>query len=447
MRCPSFCFALCLLLSCLPPTPVWAKPAAEPAAADVSSPLGQLAALLKQQDYNAAWPLATSLQGEYEGDPQFDYLFGVAARGAGQLHQAVFALERALQAAPQSADIRLALAVSYYELGNHPAAEREFKQLDLVALPARNRSLVQAYLLRIEQRRDIADGYWQNWLQLSAGTDSNPNSGVDDEFLLIPVLGEVRLFGQSLAKDSSFYEWQGQLNWTLPRDQHSAFYLSAGLLHGEYSEDLVFSRTYASALAGYQTRWQGYQLAAELFYRPIRLDGDAYLDYQGLKTSVSHALGAGWQAGVDLTAAQQAYDRLPALDKQQWLVESWLSLEHGRSLHKFQLRYGVDDSDQRRTDFNSRDFYGLGYRWQLTLDERWQSSLTLDYLKGEYDAVHPLFRQVRDDSYYRAELELNYSLSPQWRLLTSLSHLRNDSNISLYQYRRTRGWLGARYAF
>ena len=97
-----------------------------PAMARASAPesLAKLEALLKQQDYPAAWLQATELLTSQEGEPRFDYLYALAARGTGHLHQAVFALERALQSDPQSLDIRLALAVSYFELGNLPAAQR-----------------------------------------------------------------------------------------------------------------------------------------------------------------------------------------------------------------------------------------------------------------------------------------------------------------------------------
>lgn len=417
------------------------------AMASSSASLDKLEALIKQQDHPAAWQLAQQLIPEQEGEPRFDYLFGLAARSAGQLHQAVFALERALLFQPQSSDIRLALAVSYYELGNLPAAERELLVLEKTTLPDRAARLVQNYRQRLEKLRNPEQGYWQNWLQLGAGSDTNPNSGVDDDFFFIPLLGQVRLFEQSLQRNSSFYELQGQLNWTLPQNQHSAFYLSAGLLHTEYSDAAVFSRTYASAVAGYQTRWHGYQWNGELFYRPIQLDGDNYLDYQGLKTGVSHPIWADSALGVDLTYALQSYNELTTLDKKQLLTDWWFSTRTGRAEHKFHLRWGMEDSEQHRTEFNSRDYYGLGYRWQLMLDEHWMSRLTLDYLSGDYDEMHPLFRQTRDDSYYRAELELSYSFSPQWRALAAVSHLRNNSNIAIYQYQRTRGWIGVRYAF
>jgi hypothetical protein len=90
---------------------------------------------------------------------------------------------------------------------------------------------------------------------------------------------------------------------------------------------------------------------------------------------------------------------------------------------------------------------GIGYRYQQPFGANWLTSLQLDYSRGDYQAVHPLFASTRQDRYLRAELEISYSISPQWRLLTSLSHLRNNSNLSLYQYRRNRGWLGVRYAF
>ncbi len=422
-----------------------------PLAVAVPSGAGQsvdtLESLLQQQNHTAAWQLAGNLLSELEGEPRFDYLYAVAARGAGQLHQAVFALERAVQATPNAAELRLLLAVSYFELGNVPAAEREFLALQSAALPEREAALVQDYLARINKVRDPSQGYWQNWLQLSAGADSNPNSGIDDEFVFVPLLGRVRLLGSGLARRSSFHEVQAQLNYVLPRSQHSAFYASAGLLHSSYQQDGVYNRAYASALAGYQSRWRGLQWAAEVFYRPVELDGDRYLAYQGVKTSVNRAFGESISMGLDLTWADFAYANLPTLDKQQWLLEGWLALRLGQAEHRLALRSGAEHSQLARSEFNSRDALGLGYQWLQTISDHWQTSLQLDYSRGDYQAVHPIFAVTRQDNYLRAEVEVSYRISPEWRVLTSLSHLRNDSNLSLYQYRRNRGWVGVRYAF
>jgi outer membrane protein len=417
------------------------------AMASTTADLDRLEALIQQQDQPAAWQLANELMPEQEGDPRFDYLFALAARASGHLHQAVFALERALSSQPQSSDIRLALAISYFELGNSPAAERELKLLTQTPLPDRAVTLVKNYLQRIDKLRNPEKGYWQNWIQLGTGGDSNPNSGVDDELFFVPLLGQVRLFEQSLKHPSAFTEVQGQLNWVLPRDQHSAFYLSASVLHGEYADDAVYSRTYAGLLAGYQTRWQDYRLSTELFYRPIQLDGRRYLNYQGVKASVSYPVWSIAELGLDLTYAHQSYEELTSLDNKQWLTDWWLSARFGRAEHKVHLKWGMEDSQQSRTNFNSRDYIGLGYRWQQMLSDNWMSSLSLDYLNGEYDQQHPLFEEVRDDSYRRAELEVSYRFNPQWRILATINHMRNDSNIAIYQYRRTRAMLGVRYAF
>ncbi len=193
---------------------------AHPPGSDLS--VDSLERLLQKQD-KVAWQLAAALQATHEGEPRFDYLYALAARQAGQLHQAVFALERAVQSVPQAADLRILLGVTYFELGNLPAAEQEFLALQQARLPERETELVQSYLSRISKVRDPSQGYWQNWLQLSSGSDSNPNSGIDDEFVFVPLLGQVRLFAQNLEQRSSFQEVQAQLNYVLPRNQHSAF--------------------------------------------------------------------------------------------------------------------------------------------------------------------------------------------------------------------------------
>lgn len=428
-------FGICCLLSL-------AQPCA--AAADDLNALQQL---LQQQQSDKAWQLAQQLQASQEGEPQFDYLFGLAARAAGQFHQAVFALERAVLALPDAPEIRLALAVSYFELGNMTAANTQLTMLAGRALPPEPAQLVQRYLQRIRDLPDPTLGYWQNWLQLGFGLDSNPNSGVDDELVNIPLLGDVRLFRQSVAQQSSFADLQAQLSWIKPLDQQRAYYLAAGLLHSQFQEDTVAERSYLQILAGYQTRLNKVQLTSELFYRPIRLDGDSYLNYQGVRTSVSYPVFAQANLGLDVSYSGQNYQQQDGLDRDQWLTDGWWSWRSLLAEHKLSLRYGQDQMAQRRTDFHARILRGISYRWQLQWHPHWQSTVLLEYLQGDFRQIHPLYGVTRADHMRKAEWELSYQWHRDWRLSASVSHLRNDSNINLYHYRRNRIWSGVRYVF
>src|SRR5262245_2484764 len=61
---------------------------------------------IDQNSPQAAYDLLAPLQSERAGDPEYDYLLGVAALGIGHNTEAVFALERVLAVQPNSAPAR-----------------------------------------------------------------------------------------------------------------------------------------------------------------------------------------------------------------------------------------------------------------------------------------------------------------------------------------------------
>ena len=86
----------------------------------------------------------------------------------------------------------------------------------------------------------------------------------------------------------------------------------------------------------------------------------------------------------------------------------------------------------------------------LTASEFWRLSQALYAAPG----VSELCLQAQDEAGAEINLLLLLALlqARGWRgsyrtLLANISHLRNDSNIAIYQYRRSRGGIGVRYAF
>jgi len=64
-----------------------------------------------------------------EGNPLFDYLYGISALETAHYDKAVFALERVIINQPNIIRPRLELARAYMKINNDPAALREFKQV------------------------------------------------------------------------------------------------------------------------------------------------------------------------------------------------------------------------------------------------------------------------------------------------------------------------------
>jgi tetratricopeptide (TPR) repeat protein len=161
---------------------------ATPSYASQSEAVQQIMELLHQQSPDQAFALAIANQAELEGDPDFDYAFAVAAKQSGNLDQAVFAFERVLQVQPNAYDARFGLALSYYELGNLDAAKQELSVLPrALGTNSELSDAISTYLSTIDKQQNRREQHWVTHIRFGLGSDSNPNYGVEDEFITIPV--------------------------------------------------------------------------------------------------------------------------------------------------------------------------------------------------------------------------------------------------------------------
>jgi hypothetical protein len=115
------------------------------------------------------------------GNPDFDYLLGMAALDAGRPGIAVLALERVLMVRPDHAQARAEIARAYFELGETRTAQAEFESLKRGGVPTEVAASIDKYLDAIGKR--LAGGpVWRGYIEATAGTDSNINNATGSGF-------------------------------------------------------------------------------------------------------------------------------------------------------------------------------------------------------------------------------------------------------------------------
>lgn len=139
--------------------------------------LDQAKQLMARRDAAAAYALLKPLEEKRAGEPEFDYLLGIAALDTGRGTEAVFALERVLAVSPDHAQARAEIARAYYQLGEVETSRREFESVKSRPMPAEASATIQKFLDSIAQiqasTRTVVIGYVEGAL----GHDSNVNSG------------------------------------------------------------------------------------------------------------------------------------------------------------------------------------------------------------------------------------------------------------------------------
>jgi len=413
-----------------------------------SSPVPQhIIALLNEQRFSEAYALANEHQNELEGEADFDLAFGLAAKANDNCNLAVYALERVVQAQPQAVSARFALASCYYQLANLAAAELEFNYLVQQKISPQMQTAVEQSLKAIARRQNSDNAGWHNALQLGLGQDSNPNNGIESEFINVPLLGQVKLFEQSQALSSSFYDVNAIFNYVAPLDQSSRWYSSFSASYTGYSEALAQSKSNLSAIIGYNTKLAGKDLGARIFYRPLWLDGESFLDYYGLIVEAGQTVFSQSSLGGELTIGRLDYADFEELSRDQRFFNVWFETPTFSGMSRFSLKFGDEQSLDNLVDFNSRQLVGAAYSFVQQLTARWHYKFSADYLQAEYEQPHPLFTQTREDKFVQVVLDLNYQWQTDWLLTAQMSLVDNHSNLTLYDYNRSNLWLGARYQF
>jgi len=171
--------ALCIAWAA---TAAWAQDAAQ-----LDPVVKHATELLAARNAKQAYEELAPLQDRFAGQPEFDYVFGVAALDSGHIDDAIIAFERVLAVMPNHAGARMDLARAYYASGAFDLAEAGFRRLQLLNPPPQAQAAIARYLAAIRQRRGEAQGGWLAYTELGIGYDSNitgvpPNFGAAAPF-------------------------------------------------------------------------------------------------------------------------------------------------------------------------------------------------------------------------------------------------------------------------
>ena len=90
------------------------------------NPTETIKALYAQGQFEQAYQLGRAAEFNWEGDPEFDFNYGLAAIESGHYEDAIFALERVVFLRPDILRLRLELARAHFLNENFVAARAEF---------------------------------------------------------------------------------------------------------------------------------------------------------------------------------------------------------------------------------------------------------------------------------------------------------------------------------
>jgi tetratricopeptide (TPR) repeat protein len=399
--------------------------------------INQLNKLIIAKKYKQAYAIANQTVIDFGGEPNFDYLMGIAALETQAYQVAMFAFERAVIAKPKWQQARFQLAKAYFYAGNLAAARLELEKVQKEAKAPALIALIAKFISQIDNAALNKKRQIINVVAFNSGFDSNINSGTQADSIFLEQLGtEIPLSDESREINDTPFNLSYQGQYQQPIDQNSLVIAQLGLYRTAFSNTSEFNRTLADVTAKYQgvLGEMVYQLG--VFYRPMILDGEHLRDQFGIQTNWNLPIDAtwsiSWQAGLGNTKSKID----PALDLQDVYVSFSGQYRDGPWRHSMALNVTDIEAAQKQTEHRNHHFYRLDLASEYSLSSTQQLKVGLQMQKFNYNAIDPTFLIIRDDTFWRASVGWRYfqNASMIWNL--QYRHSEKMSNGDIYAYSR-----------
>ncbi len=440
-----------------------------------------LRARLQAGEHQAVLDELRSLEFDFAGEPEFDYLFGVSAIRAGEVNVGAFALERVLAVSPSHIGARFELAMSYVLLGNFEVGIKELeKLLARENLPESQRQIVLAHLSRIEgelRRREQAaaerererygfHGSVQTGLSYTNNVNYSPDSNVLLEattaspfFRNLPPLPGTPTIKGWFAETSAKLDYRHKLDeedeavfgFSLFSRDHERGHrreLDDGLIQRARASDIRIGDFHAELIHTVG----GNRVNLRAAHNVINIGGDHDRD--------STSLGIGWlhfvnerlafRIGGDYALTRVVPDSAD-VDKNLTvgsLGAIWIPATKDKIIARLFLIYS---DEHRLSESDDGDRKSAGVSTALSFTPRFFPRGTFTLSGSATRAKYKNSRSVnpprkREDKTYTVSLDLDYALEAKgWHLLPRVAFSRADSNFVDFDYERIEGGISIRY--
>ncbi len=409
----------------------------------------QIAQALDEGNIEQAYQSALVGRSNEEGEPGFDFLYGLAAIGVGNYQEAVFALERVIALQPGNDRARVELGRALFHLGNHASAAEHFNTVLSHNPPPNVKWRINSFLANINREIDYRNGKWSFGLGIALGHDSNINNSTSLSTVDIPALGTINLDEESRAVSSNYRELIAEAAFNRPLSKTEGLFARASLKEKDYLSNDDYDSLTLGLIAGYQTQRGSSRLRVPVQLQWMQLDGEHYRDLA--------TVGIDWSSPVadrqTMTLFAQGgllkYAKQSEKDIRLGLfgIAYNHELERSGSYVSASFYAGREDTINNDSPQNGRDYYGIkgGFQWEPAPDQR--AYLVAGWQESDHSARDPVFASVRRDQQVELLIGWQKQLDRHFKLKAELELTDNRSNITIYDFDRRQLGLDIHYTF
>ena len=410
--------------------------------------LEYMSKLFKQYKRAEAYEYARQHLATQEGDPYFDYFYGVSAIDTGHASVGVFALERVLLVFPEDHVARLELARGYFILEEYSRSRQEFEAVLENDPPESVRQNAQVFLDQIRLKearyRTTSNGY----IEVGVGSDSNVNSAPDQDAAIAGVLSQ-----DSTGQDDNYMSLLASYQLTHPFSPGWTFNTA---ITGDYKKNAdlgQFDTLSATLQLGVSALDKQSKYSVNAVAQQYNLDSDKYRMLTGLTLGWRYSLSEKSALNSSLQFAKLDFDTASSLNSTLAVLNFGYTHQFAASLSPVlvaEMKYGFEDPEA--TDASAvadveRDITGLRLGLVLNLMPRLAMQTFVGTQISEYGGPQIGSTLTREDTFNTADINLLWLFSKDWRLDTRIGYSKNDSNLAIRNYDRTRISLNLNYAY
>jgi tetratricopeptide (TPR) repeat protein len=399
-----------------------------------------------------AYALLSAEEDAHIGELGYDYALGRAALHAGRPDRATIAFSRVLALDPGHAGARIDSGRAYLALGNRAQAEAAFEALLELDPPPAVRTQLLAYLgqARAERKRGPAA---RGYLSVSAGTSSNVNQAPGQAQVFVPaLLAVLQLAEQNVAKDDSFASVAAGLETAIPLSARVSLFGGAEVVRRENAHESAFDVGGAAASVGFA--WAGERQVARAQVQVLRntLGGEPSRDVAALSVDVTETQAAPGTPGALFGFMHAGSYRHPR-ESLKIFDANFVVMGGGtivRLSEKSTMSVAImanGDDDQGGNPSGDRRGLGARIAWERSLTPKLKLAAIATVQKSRYNETDAAFLTVREDRRGDYEAFLRYEFTPKLEGRFGVLRSVQDSNIPIYEYRRTDWWLMLRRNF
>lgn len=404
--------------------------------------LNQLKSLFDTGQILQAYEYASQEVRDYEGDPRFDYYYGIAAIDTGHASEGVFALNRVLALDPDNHAARLELARGYFILEEYLRAQQEFETVLDNNPPEDVVVRINAYLEAINAKTGRYSTTHSAYLELGFGNDSNANSGPDITSYDIGLI-TIPLDPASQAQEDDFSKLALNYKVTTPVSPGTLYFLSLkGDLHSN-SDHSEFDTATFTLDTGLEFLHAQDNYTLDVIAQQFNLDGEDYRFLTGLNGSWRRNLTQQSSLQSFLQFAQLEFEGQEQRDADTLSMGITYARKFNAALSPVFVVGAYVSQDEAKQDSiiaqqsTDRDYYGIRLASILGLSENVSAQISINYQASEYGLEDTITGQIREDDFVSTAINIDWRITRDWNLSAQANVTENTSNIELFEYDRT----------